>query len=69
MPLIPTSLAATVPRSWATPLVVAASALAALGSVLLLLAIVYGSWVPALGGAAAFGVAGVLWHLADGASH
>lgn len=69
MPLIPTSLTAAVPRSWATPLVVAASALAAMGSVLVLLAIVYGDWMPAFGGAACFGVAGVLWHLADGASH
>jgi hypothetical protein len=36
MPLIPTSLTAAVPRSWATPLVVAARARAPLGSGLVL---------------------------------
>lgn len=69
MPLIPKSLADAVPQSWATPLVAAAGILAAGGSLLLLLATVYGRVGPALGGAAAFGVAGVLWHLADGATH
>jgi hypothetical protein len=40
-----------------------------IGSVLILLATVYGRWTPALGGAACFGVAGGLWRVADGASH
>lgn len=69
MPLIPESLVSAVPRAWATPLVAVAGGLAVIGSVLILLATVYGRWTPALGGAACFGVAGGLWHVADGASH
>ncbi len=65
MPLLPDALVAAVPRSWTTGLLLAAAALATVGSVLVLAATVFGAWLPAFGAAVAFLGAGVLWHLAD----
>jgi hypothetical protein len=67
MPRLPIDL--VVPRRWATPLLAAAAVLAGVASLLVLAATVFGTWVPALAAAGCFAAAGLLWHLADGASH
>jgi hypothetical protein len=69
MRLLLSDLAAAVPRRWATPLLLGAGVLAAIGALLVLLATVFGTWAPAFGGTGCFAAAAVLWHLADGASH
>jgi len=58
-----------IPTSAATPLLVAAAAIGAVGAALVFVATVYGNWIPALGAAGAFVLAGVAWHGADHAIH
>lgn len=50
------------------PLAAAATLVAAAGSVLVVFATAFGDWVPAVGAAGVFALAGVLWQLADRAS-
>ncbi|HEX5631399.1 MAG TPA: hypothetical protein VFY15_07050 [Acidimicrobiia bacterium] len=69
MAVIPQRVFDSIPPRWSVPLTIGAGIMAAGATLGVLAAVVWGSWGAALAAVIGFGAGGILWHLADHASH